>query len=893
MATSFAMVLLAACGSHKTVQKSTAPTTTSTPKTVAVAEPGAPPLPAKRYSHTTSGTRWGNINYDGAPWVTNVSKPNEVTRGLQGRHIALWQSHGYYYDGEKGRWKWQRPLMFGTSEDLYTQTIVVPYLIPMLERAGANVYTPRERDWQRNEVIVDNDNSAAYHYVEQNGEHAWRTTAYKGFAQLKTVYNDGENPFVDGSARQAQAVKSDGAKSTITYLPAIPQAGQYAVYVSYQTIEGSIDDAHYVVRHQGQSTEFRVNQQMGGSTWVYLGTFFFDAGTSTDNCVQLSNISEHRGIVTADAVRFGGGMGNIRRGGTTSGMPRFLEGARYSAQWSGMPYAVYGGYKGADDYKDDINTRSLAVNRLGGNTPYMPERLGMGVPLEMSLAVHSDAGYQQDMASLKGTLTICTTDYNNGQYGSGLSRQAAKDLANQLLDNAQRDLQSKYGRWSTRGLWDRNYSETRMPDVPAAIIETLSHQNFPDMVMGQDPNFKFTLARSIYKTILRFTARIHGDNYVVAPLAPLFLSAEVGEDNTAVLKWREVADNDERSARASSYIIYKAIGKGAFDNGTVVSGTSAKVKITPGVPYSFKITAVNSGGESFPSEVLSVLCQPQAQKTVLVVNGFHRLSAPAVVDTDSLQGFDFNRDPGVSYMRMAGWSGRQLCFDKKLVGGEGPGTLGYSGTEWQGKVFAGNTFDYVRTHTDAIASAGVYNVCSCSSKAVELTGEDFMRYHCVDLLLGLEKYNSRQLVYYKTFTPKMQERLAAYAQTGGTLFVSGSYVGSDMTGDMEQRFLDNVLHVQAAGTQMLNTNPIVNGLGTQVDIYRALNEEHYAATAPDILQPTGVAFAAMSYADNTSAAVAYKGQIYRAFTMGFPFECITSAAKRDAIMSGILSFLMQ
>ena len=27
----------------------------------------------------------------------------------------------------------------------------------MLENAGAIVYTPRERDWQRNEVIVDND----------------------------------------------------------------------------------------------------------------------------------------------------------------------------------------------------------------------------------------------------------------------------------------------------------------------------------------------------------------------------------------------------------------------------------------------------------------------------------------------------------------------------------------------------------------------------------------------------------------------------------------------------------------------------------------------------------------------------------------------------------------
>ena len=48
---------------------------------------------------------------------------------------AVW--HGIYYDQKKNKWKWQRPNLFCTNEDLFTQTIVVPYLIPMLERAGA------------------------------------------------------------------------------------------------------------------------------------------------------------------------------------------------------------------------------------------------------------------------------------------------------------------------------------------------------------------------------------------------------------------------------------------------------------------------------------------------------------------------------------------------------------------------------------------------------------------------------------------------------------------------------------------------------------------------------------------------------------------------------------
>ena len=35
----------------------------------------------------------------------------------------------------------------------------LPFLIPMLENAGANVFMPRERDWQVHEVVVDNDGS--------------------------------------------------------------------------------------------------------------------------------------------------------------------------------------------------------------------------------------------------------------------------------------------------------------------------------------------------------------------------------------------------------------------------------------------------------------------------------------------------------------------------------------------------------------------------------------------------------------------------------------------------------------------------------------------------------------------------------------------------------------
>lgn len=116
--------------------------------------------------------------------------------------------------------------------------------------------------------------------------------------------------------------------------------------------------------------------------------------------------------MTSDAVRFGGGMGNIQRGGAKSGMPRCLEGARYYAQWAGAPYEVYSGKEGKDDYADDINTRSLMTNWLAGGSVYVPAKDGLGVPIELSLAIHSDAGVARDGRSLIGSLAISTTDFN-------------------------------------------------------------------------------------------------------------------------------------------------------------------------------------------------------------------------------------------------------------------------------------------------------------------------------------------------------------------------------------------------------------------------------------------------------------------------------------------------
>ncbi|KAA4226804.1 xanthan lyase, partial [Bacteroides ovatus] len=173
-----------------------------------------------------------NVDYKGAPWVKNTSRPNEISRGLQDRHIAIWQSHGNYFKNDKNEWGWQRPRLFCTTEDMFTQSFVLPYVIPMLENAGAIVYTPRERDTQKNEIIVDNDTPNASLYLEMGGKKInWANAPVRGFAQKKTIYKDGENPFTDGTCRfipTERKKKKNKDQVFAEWVPTLPATGKYA-----------------------------------------------------------------------------------------------------------------------------------------------------------------------------------------------------------------------------------------------------------------------------------------------------------------------------------------------------------------------------------------------------------------------------------------------------------------------------------------------------------------------------------------------------------------------------------------------------------------------------------------------------------------------------------------
>lgn len=77
--------------------------------------------------------------------VTDLAKGNIPSGGqkdLTEHNIALWPSHGMYYNVDRDEWIWQRATLWTTVEDLYSQEYV-KLIRRMLENAGATVYMPR------------------------------------------------------------------------------------------------------------------------------------------------------------------------------------------------------------------------------------------------------------------------------------------------------------------------------------------------------------------------------------------------------------------------------------------------------------------------------------------------------------------------------------------------------------------------------------------------------------------------------------------------------------------------------------------------------------------------------------------------------------------------------
>ena len=855
------------------------------------------------------------------PFITR-HESQAAPKGLDGSNIALWQSHGWYFEPKLNRWEWQRARIFQTVEDLYTQSYVMPFLMPMLQNAGAYVMSPRERDTNLTEIIIDRDSATTPGYSEHNGSEKWGDASTMGFAWDGQALTGYQNPFRQGKAR---SIKTSGDNlSTASWTADIPNDGEYAIYVSYTSEPTSASDARYTVNAANGQYHFTINQNMGGGTWIYLGHFYLNKGAN-QAIVELSNLSEDKNaVVTADAVKIGGGtnivarivkepLDDINYQYVRSGYPKFTEAARYFMQWAGVPDSIYSPSDHTNDYTDDYKARGEWVNWLSGGSSVNPHQEGLNIPIDLSFAFHTDAGtFRGD--TIVGTLSIYST--LGDTLGNGLTRNISRDLTELISANIVDDIRATFEpNWTRRAMWDKTYYEARGPKVPAMLLELLSHQNFADMKYGLDPKFRFVVSRAIYKGMLKFLAYRDSREYVVQPLPVKdFAIAKTDESRTYRLSWAETVDSLETTATPTHYIVEQRIGDAlGFTKLCEVNKPELEVTISDTNIHSYRIIAANDGGVSFPSETLALCDLNNGKEHVMIVNGFTRVSAPDWFEaSEDIAGFYDQRDHGVPYINDISFIGSQFEYRRDIpwMDDDAAG-FGASRADYEDKVIAGNTFDYVYTHGKAIAAAGHSFISSSVAAYMASPVDD--EPEIVDLILGKQKEikHGRGVygTYFKTYPKALQEKITVATASGTSFFISGAFVATDLwdnihsdetAAKVDQKFATDILGYhwrvgQASVTGEAYEVPcrFREFTGGIYEFNAELNDKCYIVESPDSFYPADdkIACTMMRYGENNLiGGIAADFSSYRTVVIGFPFETINSESAREQLITQILDF---
>jgi N-acetylmuramoyl-L-alanine amidase len=523
--------------------------------------------------------------------------PQELPYGgsLIGKTIVLSPGHGWtYYDSIPG-WSFQRPLInmpdcptcLGIIEDLSNAQIVARYLIPHLLRAGATVWSVRERDFSESELIVDEDSAG----VAEDG--AW---------------SDGNSP---GGYGDDYRVLSAGGRGAITYPLEPEQEGVYWVSVWYVEGNNRVRDALFSITHLGGTAEHRLDQTGNGSRWIHLGAYRFAPGAGGRLRIAPGPDARADEYLIADAVRLGGGFDQTVVGGEPADKPRWMMNALLTLAYFGLPESVSTG--------GDVTVRPAFAEWQGADA---------------YLSLHSNAGSATGTAS--GTSTY---RYNCGSYpdhsaapdpslcddppgSDALQRSVHLSIVNRLRDHWDPE-------WRDRGALVANFGEMRVLDqIPGALVESAFHDGvnqasaemrMPDNQALQDPRFRHWLGFALYAGLAEF----FDPQATLLPAVPpesVYLVHDA--DSGLHVGWDPVEGAEGYRVR------YRVDGLG-LGEGIVTGDLSALIEdIDPGQTVAVRVSALNAGGEGPPSELLVARYRGNgAYADVLLVSGFDRQDA--------------------------------------------------------------------------------------------------------------------------------------------------------------------------------------------------------------------------------------------------------------------------
>lgn len=604
----------------------------------------------------------------GQPWA------GSKTGALAGKSVYVSPGHGWYWSTVLGRWATQRGNTHDIVEDFVNAEGAMHYLVPLLRNAGANVVGVRELDMRPEMALVDDDSPAGY---SETG--SWQKGAEKGFSSGKAPYKGNTNPFALGSYRVSK-VSTGKATATATWTAQIPKPGQYTVYIGYTAGTNRAADAHFEVQHAGGVSVHRINQRRHGQTWTALGQFWFDKS----GVVRLFNDSKGPSdrYVVADVVRFGGGQGEIVRGGTgkppakgpTSGRPRWEECARYYTQFAGAPSTVWDSSN--KDNNDDVSARSRFAawhHEAGEDAVYF--------------SWHSNA---PDPARGTSTYVYGPNPPNGSKNFQGVKGSA--EFGALLQKHLVADIRAEYDpNWKDRGLYSAYFGEVNPkynPEMPAALIEGAFHSTKADADYLREPRFRHLMARAIVKAIISYFAQRDKIAVKLPPEPPTAL--RLASDGT--LQWSPGKSGGVSGDAAQKYIVQTSTDGRAFDVGVVTDKTTFALSMpTQNVPLFARVVALNAGGVSTPSSVVGASAGCDTGPDVLLVDGFTRLQASQMPVENlaswslgniqrlrqwRMNGFDYSKEwldalahagRSVASTQRAGFAGLQIPSSVRLI----------------------------------------------------------------------------------------------------------------------------------------------------------------------------------------------------------------------------------
>jgi hypothetical protein len=766
--------------------------------------------------------------------------------------------HGWTYDNSADVWYTQRGDNNEIVED-YGNLDQMNMFVAYCFNAGATVVPFRPVGFQTNEVIVDNDSPGVQYFG------VW--TDSSASANFYGTTNGAPYRFASVSPVET---------TTATYTPTIPAAGFYPVYT---WVAGGTNRTSqlYRINHTGGQSLVRVPHHMVGNGWVFLGIYYFNAGSnSLSGSVVISNLQPTPtvgSVVIADAIRFGNGMGDVvpdsRDGGTAtvSGYSREEECSRYWVQRSigfGAPHSLYG--TNLHDGNDNVGAPPRMARHMNRE-----DRGNMFK--RVFLSFHSNAGGGRGCLGLYNNESLFPGTATPNQFR--LAQLVGVELNGDMA--AQTNLEVP---WSTRATSQVTYARSDFAfgeinnssiddEFDATIIEVAFHDSIDDAKLMRDPKVRDVMARASYQGIVRYMNEFDGAPLTFLPEPPRNVRAVANNTGGIFVSWDTPGSG---GGSASGYLVYRSTNGYGFGSPVGVTGAMTTsvilTNLAADLDWYFRVAATNSGGESLPSVTMGSRRSSRGDSPALFVNGFDRF--------DRFLNVRQTAGPGIG-----GPAGGIQTFDRV-------------------KPRFMNSFDYVVPHGQALSKNGVaFN--SCQNEAIINNQIRLTDYQAVIWAAGNESTAD------ETFNSAEQVRITEFLNAGGSLFISGAEIAWDLDRNSgptaaDRAFLNNQLHAglngdtnDDAGTYTFTaaTNGVFAGNANGRFDDGAAGT--YNVQYPDVLTPVGAgAVVAMRYsgAGTGPAAIQHLDTSTgsKVVYFGFPFETITSATVRESYMFDILKF---